>query len=106
MKQVLLLTGFNINQRRRRKSRIGATHRISKEESIKWFQSKVGTACVVCFLSQLSCLTLDAISFAFVHVCVRVCANADLLTSYNLGIRSVLSGQIICTGISKTMILW
>merc|ERR1711872_1213187 len=36
---VLGRPGFNINQRRRRKSRIGARHRISKEESIKWFQS-------------------------------------------------------------------
>merc|ERR1712121_370926 len=37
---VLCRPGFNISQRRRQKSRIGAQHRISKEESIKWFQSK------------------------------------------------------------------
>ncbi|XP_076437927.1 large ribosomal subunit protein uL5-like [Babylonia areolata] len=37
---VLCRPGFNISQRRRQKSRVGAPHRISKEESIKWFQSK------------------------------------------------------------------
>eukprot|EP00745_Piridium_sociabile_P020051 TRINITY_DN305_c0_g1_i1.p1 TRINITY_DN305_c0_g1~~TRINITY_DN305_c0_g1_i1.p1 ORF type:complete len:180 (-),score=47.10 TRINITY_DN305_c0_g1_i1:62-601(-) len=37
---VLSRPGFNISQRRRRKSRIGAPHRISKDESIKWFQGK------------------------------------------------------------------
>ncbi|CAG5124714.1 unnamed protein product [Candidula unifasciata] len=37
---VLGRPGFNISQRRRRQSSIGAKHRISKEESIKWFQQK------------------------------------------------------------------
>merc|ERR1712154_667320 len=37
---VLCRPGFNISQRRRRKSCIGFTHRIPKEEAIKWFQSK------------------------------------------------------------------
>merc|ERR1712033_55243 len=37
---VLGRPGFNISQRRRRKSSIGAKHRISKEESMKWFQQK------------------------------------------------------------------
>ncbi|KAK7091694.1 large ribosomal subunit protein uL5-like [Littorina saxatilis] len=37
---VLCRPGFNINQRRRRKSNIGFQHRITKEDSIKWFQSK------------------------------------------------------------------
>merc|ERR1712121_144408 len=37
---VLARPGFNINQRRRRKSSIGFQHRITKEESMKWFQQK------------------------------------------------------------------
>merc|ERR1712002_324881 len=37
---VLGRPGFNINQRRRRKSSIGANHRISKDECMKWFQQK------------------------------------------------------------------
>ncbi|KAK7467803.1 hypothetical protein BaRGS_00036947 [Batillaria attramentaria] len=37
---VLCRPGFNINQRRRRKSSIGFQHRVTKEESMKWFQSK------------------------------------------------------------------
>ena len=37
----MCFSGFNISQRRRRKSIIGFQHRITKEESIKWFQSKV-----------------------------------------------------------------
>ncbi|VDP40029.1 unnamed protein product [Soboliphyme baturini] len=37
---VLGRPGFNISERRRCKSRIGASHRISKEEAMKWFQTK------------------------------------------------------------------
>merc|ERR1711872_972943 len=37
---VLGRPGFNISQRRRRKSSIGAKHRIGKEECMKWFQQK------------------------------------------------------------------
>ncbi|XP_068735082.1 large ribosomal subunit protein uL5-like [Montipora capricornis] len=37
---VLERPGFNVSQRKRAKSRIGASHRISKEESMKWFQQK------------------------------------------------------------------
>ncbi|CAG5120143.1 unnamed protein product, partial [Candidula unifasciata] len=37
---VLGRPGLNISQRRRRQSSTGAKHRISKEESIKWFQQK------------------------------------------------------------------
>ena len=40
----MCFSGFNISQRRRRKSIIGFQHRITKEESIKWFQSKVTDA--------------------------------------------------------------
>ena len=32
--------GFRVGRRRRCKSRIGAPHRISKEDAIKWFQQK------------------------------------------------------------------
>ncbi|CAG2198228.1 RP-L11e [Mytilus edulis] len=32
--------GFNIAQRRRRKSKIGPNHKVYKEESMKWFQQK------------------------------------------------------------------
>merc|ERR1711934_644427 len=37
---VLARPGFNISQRRRRKSHIGSNHRIAKEECMKWFQQK------------------------------------------------------------------
>merc|ERR1712219_83669 len=37
---VLARPGFNINQRRRRKSAIGHKHKITKDESMKWFQQK------------------------------------------------------------------
>merc|ERR1712209_167613 len=37
---VLARPGFNINQRRRRKSSIGHKHKITKDESMKWFQQK------------------------------------------------------------------
>lgn len=39
--QLCLLKGFNVNQRRKRKSSIGFQHRVTKEESMKWFQQKV-----------------------------------------------------------------
>merc|ERR1711963_702204 len=37
---VLARPGFNINQHRRRKSSIGHKHKITKDESMKWFQQK------------------------------------------------------------------
>merc|ERR1712133_209560 len=37
---VLARPGFNISQRRRKKSVIGSNHRIAKEECMKWFQQK------------------------------------------------------------------
>merc|ERR1711909_43221 len=37
---VLGRPGYNISQRRIRKSRIGPKHRVQKEESMKWFQQK------------------------------------------------------------------
>ena len=37
---VLGRAGFNISQRRRRKSKIGPGHKVNREESMKWFQQK------------------------------------------------------------------
>merc|ERR1712142_788278 len=37
---VLGRPGFRVAQRRKRNAKIGAKHRISKEESMKWFQQK------------------------------------------------------------------
>lgn len=37
---VLGRAGFNVNSRKRLKSTIGAKHRVTKEESMKWFQQK------------------------------------------------------------------
>merc|ERR1712170_68870 len=37
---VLQRPGFNVTQKRRRKSSIGFQHRVTKDESMKWFQSK------------------------------------------------------------------
>jgi len=38
---VLGRPGFNVAKRRRAKAHVGAPHKISKEESMKWFQQKV-----------------------------------------------------------------
>ena len=35
---VLGRAGFDIGKRKHKKSRIGASHRITKDEAIKWFQ--------------------------------------------------------------------
>ncbi|KAH3709825.1 hypothetical protein DPMN_069290, partial [Dreissena polymorpha] len=37
---VLGRPGFNISQRRRKTSKIGLKHKVTKEESMKWFQQK------------------------------------------------------------------
>ncbi|KAJ8321916.1 hypothetical protein KUTeg_000387 [Tegillarca granosa] len=37
---VLGRPGFNVAHRRRRKSKIGFQHKVTKEESMKWFQQK------------------------------------------------------------------
>ncbi|EDV19219.1 60S ribosomal protein L11 [Trichoplax sp. H2] len=37
---VLGRPGFNISQRKRRASRIGTSHLVTKDESIRWFQQK------------------------------------------------------------------
>ena len=38
---VLGRPGFNVAERKRKRSRIGFKHLITKEESMKWFQQKV-----------------------------------------------------------------
>ena len=40
--------GFNISQRRRRTSKIGPKHKVSKEAAMKWFQQKVSTLVSLC----------------------------------------------------------
>jgi len=37
---VLARAGYNINQRRKRKSAIGPNHRVTQEEAMKWFVTK------------------------------------------------------------------
>ncbi|XP_052764470.1 60S ribosomal protein L11 [Mya arenaria] len=37
---VLGRPGFNIAQRRRKKNRVGLKHKVTKEQSMKWFQQK------------------------------------------------------------------
>ncbi|XP_065844194.1 large ribosomal subunit protein uL5-like [Oscarella lobularis] len=37
---VLKRPGYNVRYRRRKRSRIGCAHQVTKEESIKWFQQK------------------------------------------------------------------
>lgn len=38
---VLGRPGFNISKRKRKQSRVGSKHRITKDEAMKWFQQKV-----------------------------------------------------------------
>lgn len=38
---VLGRRGFRVADRKRRKSRVGSKHRVTKEEAMKWFQQKV-----------------------------------------------------------------
>lgn len=40
---VLGRAGIRVAKRRRAQGRIGASHRVSKEEAVKWFQQKVTT---------------------------------------------------------------
>lgn len=40
---VLGRPGFNVSKRKRKQSRIGFKHLITKEEAMKWFQQKVRT---------------------------------------------------------------
>eukprot|EP00162_Nutomonas_longa_P018208 comp25391_c0_seq1/m.61448 comp25391_c0_seq1/g.61448 ORF comp25391_c0_seq1/g.61448 comp25391_c0_seq1/m.61448 type:complete len:177 (+) comp25391_c0_seq1:35-565(+) len=37
---VMARPGFNIAKRKHKQARIGAPHRVTKEETVKWFQSK------------------------------------------------------------------
>jgi len=37
-------TGYNVSKKRRARGVIGNRHRVSREESMKWFQQKVGAA--------------------------------------------------------------
>ncbi len=37
---VLDRPGYRVAQRRARKSRVGVSHRVTKEDAIKWFQTK------------------------------------------------------------------
>ena len=42
---VLTRPGYRVAYRKRRKSRIGSKHRVTKEEAMKWFQQKVNNNC-------------------------------------------------------------
>ncbi|MCD1182659.1 50S ribosomal protein L5, partial [Leptospira sp. Pond_2020] len=37
---VLGRPGFNVSQRKRKKAKVGAPHRLTKEDAMKWFQQK------------------------------------------------------------------
>ena len=43
---VLGRPGYRVAYRKRRKSRMGFKHRVTREEAMKWFQQKVGSATV------------------------------------------------------------
>jgi large subunit ribosomal protein L11e len=34
------VAGYNISEKKRKRGRVGAPHRITKEETMKWFQQK------------------------------------------------------------------
>ncbi len=36
-----IFAGYNVAYRRRRQSKIGFSHRVTKDEAMKWFQQKV-----------------------------------------------------------------
>ena len=42
---VLGRPGFNVAERKRKRSRVGYKHLITKEEAMKWFQQKVRLLC-------------------------------------------------------------
>ena len=42
---VLTRPGYRVAYRKRRKSRIGSKHRVTKDEAMKWFQQKVNNNC-------------------------------------------------------------
>lgn len=37
---VLERPGYRVSRRRKQKSKVGAPHKVTKEDSMKWFQSK------------------------------------------------------------------
>ncbi len=41
---VLGRPGFNVSHKRRRQGRVGAPHRVTKDEAMKWFQQKVSVS--------------------------------------------------------------
>jgi hypothetical protein len=44
--------GFNIPERKKRTSTVGPSHKISKDEAIKWFQTKVSLNKIFIFFKQ------------------------------------------------------
>ena len=53
---VLGRPGYRVAYRKRRKSRIGFKHRVTREEAMKWFQQKVGVGCAVDWCAVLATL--------------------------------------------------
>lgn len=51
---VLGRRGFRVADRKRRQSRVGAKHRITKDEAMKWFQQKVGVCSVIPLQAELN----------------------------------------------------
>ena len=43
---VLARPGYNVAYRRRKKAKVGFSHRINKADSMKWFQQKVSCYCI------------------------------------------------------------
>jgi hypothetical protein len=46
---VLERPGYRVKRRRKCKSKVGAQHRLTKEDAIKWFQQKCVHESIVCF---------------------------------------------------------
>ena len=58
---VLNRPGYRVSYRRRKRGKIGAQHRVTKQEAMKWFQQKVRSFvplmfnwCVICWSSPCS----------------------------------------------------
>ena len=48
---VLGRPGYNVRYRKRKRGRVGAPHRVTRDEAMKWFQQKVSyIACADCVL--------------------------------------------------------
>ncbi len=86
-----IFAGYNVAYRRRRQSKIGFSHRVTKDEAMKWFQQKVWHKMSNCvkFLTYMYWLQRNFTSAFLFHI-KRVTCNAWCAVLGTYGTCSVL----------------